>query len=637
MCGIVAYYGVDSHRVDLERMMRFIAHRGPDGQGRHVDDRFGLGHQRLSIIDLSGGGQPLYNEDRTVVLVANNEIYNFRALRRELESLGHRFATASDSEVIIHAYEQWGESCFRRFNGMFAMVLVDIARRRCLIARDHLGIKPLHYASYRGGYVFASEAKPILSLEGFRRELDPTAFHMFMNLRYVPTDDTLFSGIKRLPPGCYAVLEQTGGLKINRYYSLEEQHRPGPWKCREEALEALAETFGQAVERHLESDVPVATYLSGGIDSSLVTAYAAKRVKGIQSFCMTFGEPSDEDQDASRVAAHLGTRHQNLFVGQAPLTMLPEVIWHVEEPKVNCLQGYLLASQVSRQVKVVLSGLGGDELFLGYTNHDILFPMARLSRWLRLAPPRRWHGLLSRAQAWVGDPALDIFFRGGDLLGSLFSPLMFYAILRNCFEHSPHLSRQLLGQGYQAPPATCYQALSQGYRQDSRDILGRLSLMEMGTKMINDFLLTEDRVSMGHGLEVRVPFLDRELVDLVLTMPTRWKYRPGQKKLLLKELAQPELPPANLAKPKWGFSFNPYHQFKKDLRFLAERELTRERVAELGLFNYAWIRQVLDHAPTPRMRWHYFNLWVMVGFSHWHRMFVEDLATGRPATMKGPW
>lgn len=573
-------------------------------------------------------------EDGSVLLVGNNEIYNAVELRRELEELGHRFANHSDTEVMVHAYEQWGGKCFERLSGMYAVAIVDQRRRRLVLARDHIGIKPLHYARYKGGWLFASEAKPILSVDGFLRRVDRESLHLFLNFRYVPTDDTLFEGIKRLPPGCYAEIDENGSMNILNHTAVEQW---GSVKLTSKggALEEMETVFRSAVHGHLMADVPVGVYLSGGVDSSLVAAYAAKAHGGIHSYCMTFGEPTDEDRDAQLVADHIGSEHKTLFVGQAPLSLTPAVLWHVEEPKVNALQGFILAEAVSQHVKVVLSGLGGDELFAGYTNNDILYPMAMTTGRLRLPPPPGAFRAISRMQGLCGNPRRDMLFRMADLALCATDPVAFYCVLRNCFDHSPYLMSRIYRRPEPELAGLCARTMRKMMPAGRDDILGKLMLMEMTTKMVNDFLLTEDRVSMANGVEVRVPFLERDNMRLAMSMPTSWKYRPGMKKAILKEFATQTLPASILRKPKWGFSFNPYLQFGKDLRQVAVRELTPGRLAELEIFNPVFVSSILETPPSRSMRWHYFFLWVLVGYSMWHRMFIESLLPTPPVSLDG--
>ena len=374
MCGIVGLWNFRSEEgpeAVARRMARAIRHRGPEDEAVVASDRWAMGHARLAIIDVSGGNQPIWNEERTVAIIGNNEIYNAPELREELEKAGHRFRTHSDTEVALHAWEQWGEDAFARLNGMFALAILDLrAGERgalCVLARDPLGIKPLHLTRIgEQGYAFASEIKALLEVPGFRAQPNWDAVHLFMNFRYVPDERTLFEGVERLEPGSFAVLS-VEGIRRKTYFTLREAANRSRQQAPayEDAVARLRGILERSVSRHLISDVEVATYLSGGVDSSLVTALAAKASPGLRSFCVAFGEPTDENADAARVASLVGTRHEDLHVGSDPLQGLAEIIWHVEEPKINCVQGYLLAGAVSKRVKVALSGLGGDEFFRG--------------------------------------------------------------------------------------------------------------------------------------------------------------------------------------------------------------------------------------------------------------------------------
>ncbi|MBN2407214.1 MAG: asparagine synthase (glutamine-hydrolyzing) [Elusimicrobia bacterium] len=631
MCGIIGYWNIDSGLVGLEGLLRYISHRGPDDHSITEDKTWGLGHHRLSVIDLETGGQPIVSEDGLIYLVSNNEIYNYRELRSELEERGIVFRTRSDTEVILRAYQTWKEDCFEKFLGMFAVAIIDRSRNVCILARDHLGIKPLHIARYKGGIFFSTNIKPFLALPDFARQLDEDAFRVFMNLRYIPGNDTLFKGIRRIDPGSVTTVSKDGTASTRKYFSLGRHAADKPASS-EEAAERLLSHIDESVKRHLVSDVEVGLYLSGGMDSATLASFAAGHNSRIRSFCMNFGEPTDEGEDAAIAAAHIGINHTNLRVGENPLRFLPEVIWHVEEPKVNCIQGYLLAKHVSRHVKVVLSGLGGDELFAGYINNDILYPCALLAGIARMKTSKHLFSMNSVLQSALRNPSLDKKFRIMDLSLSLFDPLRSYSLLRNCFDHSRYLTSSIFGGKYAADDLS-YRTLGGFYDPGSRDIIGELLLLEMKTKLINDFLLTEDRVSMAHGLEVRVPLLDRKLVEFALSIPTPMKYSFLRKKKILKKAVTDRLPGRILSKKKWGFSFNPYYQFSKDLKTIAGSVLTRDRVESQGLFSYRWIRQVLDARPDPGMRWHYFNLWVMAGFTLWHDMFIADFSKDQPGPL----
>lgn len=619
MCGIAGLWNFDRDTLETSalRMVRAMRHRGPEGDGIASGDHWVLGHARLAIIDVDGGAQPLWNEDGTLAIVGNNEIYNAECLRAELGQLGHSFRTRSDTEVVLHAYEQWGTAAFRRLNGMFAVAIADTRSGRGILARDPLGIKPLHYWTDGTRVAFASEIKALREVPGIGQRPNWDAVHLFMNLRYVPDDRTLFEGVDRLPPGSFAELTPRG-LHVRPYYRWETLQAPSGIRP-ETAAEGVRELLPKAVERHLISDVEVGSYLSGGIDSSLVSLFAAKRVKGLRTYCLGFGDKTDENVAARSFAGAIGARHQDLSLPDNALDRFEEVLWHVEEPKVNCLQGFALAEKVSRDVKVVLSGLGGDELFAGYVNNDLLTPTVWSARLRNTESPKS----LSFLQKLWSRPRADHPMRAMELGLNVFDPLSYYLILRNGFDHNAHLMKSLYAKAPEHWRGLTYESLRPYYRRENPDTLNELLLLEMRTKLINDFLLTEDRVSMAHSLEVRVPFLDRELLEWVVPLPSGFKYRPGQKKRMLKRVARDWLPEATLNAPKWGFSVTPHSFYRRGLKPFLEKTLTPESVGNLGLFSWKWIDQVMHAPPTPRLRWHHFNLWVMAGITVWHRRFFE--------------
>lgn len=623
MCGIFGMWQPRMKPETRDQVLRdgiaLVRHRGPDSFGFSTGPDHGFAHARLSIIDINGGHQPVTNEDGNVIVVANNEIYNFLELRTELAALGHTFRTRSDTEVIAHAWEQWEEDCFGRFDGMFAIALVDRRKRRCVLARDGIGIKPLHFTRTPSGFAFASEIKSFYALPDFKPAPDRDALHLFLNFRYVPNEQTLFSGVERLEPGAILVLDADGRSDKRRFFSLAHVARRPPVPL--PALEdELADALEQSVKAHLISDVEVATYLSGGVDSSIVTACAARHSPGIRSFCVAFGEPSDENADARRVAALTGSKHEDIVVPDEVLSHMGEVMWHVEEPKVNALQGYVLAGVVGKRVRVALSGLGGDELFAGYTNNDILYPMTLLTRLFGASATRLSMGALQRL---FGSSRLDLAFRAGELGLRARDPLGFYCVLRNAFDHNPTLLTRLYGDYPSHWRELSREALRPYYESEDPDVLGALLLLEARTKMVNDFLLTEDRVSMANSLETRVPLLSRRLLTLAFGLPSQLRYRPRGKKWLMKRAALRWLPREVLEKKKWGFSFNPYLLFQKSLRAFAAQELTRERMEQLDFVRWDWVKSVLEAPASPSMRWHYFNLWALVGLSIWHRRFFE--------------
>jgi asparagine synthase (glutamine-hydrolysing) len=488
-----------------------------------------------------------------------------------------------------------------------------------VLARDAIGIKPLHVLRRGTRVAFASEIKSFYALPDFKPSLDRDALHLFLNFRYVPNEQTLFAGVERLEPGSVLVLDANGNAARHRFFSLRdvarrEQVALGPLE------DEVADALEESVKSHLVADVEVATYLSGGIDSSVVTACAARHSPGIRSFCVAFGEPSDENADARRVADLVGSKHEDIVVPDEVLEHMAEVMWHVEEPKVNALQGYLLANVVSKRVRVALSGLGGDELFAGYTNNDVLYPMTLLTR---LLGPQQSRWSMSSVQRLFASSRFDLAFRAGELGLRARDPLGFYCVLRNAFDHNDTLLRRLYGTYPSHWRELTREALRPYYDANDRDVLSAVLLLEARTKLVNDFLLTEDRVSMANSLETRVPLLSRRLLTLAFGLPSRFRYRPGGTQWVMKRAARRWLPSDVLEKKKWGFSFNPYLLFQKTLRAFAARELTSKRVEELGFVRWDWIRDVLDAPASPSRRWHYFNLWALVGFSVWHRRFFE--------------
>ena len=357
MCGICGIAGPDAARVIVQRMCNSLAHRGPDGEGIYENSGVVLGHRRLSIIDLVTGDQPMTNEDGTIWVVYNGEIYNFLDLRRDLEQRGHRFRSQSDTEVLVHGYEEYGLDFLARLDGIFAFGLWDSRHHRLLLVRDYFGVKPLYYHFDGQTLRFASEMKAILMDQAVERQVDFQALHYFLNLRFIPGERTLFEGIRRLPPAHYLLFEE-GRVRLGRYFELP--HDTAPQRDEQYYVEGIRHYLRQAVRKQLVSDVPLGVYLSGGLDSSAIVACMSELGHTpVQTFALGFNEPTDELADAQIVATHFATAHQALALDADPLRYYPEVIWHAEEPKENILQGYLLAQFARQHVKVALGGLGG--------------------------------------------------------------------------------------------------------------------------------------------------------------------------------------------------------------------------------------------------------------------------------------
>lgn len=501
MCGLVGWFrpGEDARSAEAKAalMLSRIEYRGPDERHCASGKGWGVGHARLAIIDPKNGSQPLWNATKGILIIGNNEIYNAPELRAELEKKNHVFKTGSDTEVILEAWEEWGNDAFARLNGMFAVAIVDTKKKRCLLARDPLGIKPLHWMRLSRGFAFASEIKSLMALPEGPCRPNRDSLHVFMNLRFLPGNQTLFEGVERLPPGEVLELDwESGAHAIHRFFDWEKVKAQRSGLSFGEAAEAVSTAMDSAVRRHLLSDVEVGAYLSGGVDSSIVATLASRHSPGIRTFCMGFGEPSDENEDARRIARAIHARHEDFNLAGHALDLYADALWHVEEPKINCIQNYALAQSVSRRgLKVVLSGLGGDELFAGYVNNDFLFPMTGAIRWLGTSDQRLslsgLQGLVARALSFRSE---GLFFRGAELLENFRNPLQYYAILRNAFDHNPFLMKSIYAHPEDGWRNSTVNSLAPYFDGGNPDVLNELLTLEMRTKLVNDFLLGNSQV-----------------------------------------------------------------------------------------------------------------------------------------------
>ena len=653
ICGIIRENPAELGPLVL-RMTRAQEHRGPDGRGYFVEGggapfsdeqspRLGqpsicsLGHSRLAIIDPDGGFQPMADGQGNEVAVFNGEIYNFRELRDELRAKGRPFVTDCDTEVLLQLY---GDNPDRpaewlgRLNGIFSIALWDRARRRLLLARDPFGVKPLHVCADRGMFFFSSEIKGILAA-GVEARLNPAALHAFMNVRYVPGNDTLFDGIRRFPPAHYAWVTEGNMAEPVRYYELPREGRLPRGTPRADVMEMVRDGFNGAVERQLLSDVPLGVTLSGGLDSSMVVAAVDRAYKGsetirtadrvLRTFTLGLNEPTDEIGDARAIAGAYATEHHEERLSLDPLRDMAEVIRAVEEPKINILQGYALARAVKEHVKVVLSGLGGDELFAGYDIHRYCNTLGRghgivprgLSDALFRPVSRALWALSDRSRGRKN----DLYRIGAQIALSVGDRAQFYCRLRNAWDWDAPMYDRLYAvpdKFRSCPPTRTY---FDTYFDDGEEYLEQVLRAEFSTKMRNDFLVNEDRITSAHGVEGRVPFLDRELVEMAFRVPARWKMRGIETKALWKDSVCGQLPDRIVRKKKQGFTFSSYHQWLKDLRPAVETELTEEWCRETGIFNYEFVRRILDASPHPNLRWHYFMVWMMLGVKVWMKVF----------------
>jgi asparagine synthase (glutamine-hydrolysing) len=595
-------------------MVASILHRGPDDTGFYLDQNVGLANARLSIIDVEGGHQPISNETGTVQVTYNGETYNFQTLRARLEERGHRFRTRSDTEAIVHGYEEYGEEIISKLNGMFAIAIWDSEQKKLVLARDRMGIKPLYYTLQDGVLYFGSEMKAILQAP-CERSVNVQSLWDILNVGYIPGEESLLEGIKKLPPSCILIF-QDGRLELREYWHIPALAGDVD---EDQLVKQLQKVLEESVRDQLVADesVPVGCFLSGGLDTSSIVAYAAKaRSKPLKTFCMGFGEDTDELKDARLIAEQFGTEHYELTVDSSQgMKLYPKMIWHMEAPKYN-LYPWFVCELVHKYVKVCLSGNGGDEVFGGYyARYRNALRIEKLASSL-IAPVVK--GLGKMLQSIPEDAKTKNQLRAAKSLGDQTSE---YLVLAGAL---PESEGRVLRNG-QIRPDTLKEHYAKYFAKNGSFLQGLMNA-ELRTKLVDDLLSVDDTMGMAHSLELRVPLLDNRIVDLMVTVPWQMKFQPGTHgKLLLRKVVRDILPEASLRKPKWGFSVDVYSWHKGELG-----ELIRQVVPESPIlkqyFRQEWISKLLKTPSSPRNRRSFILLWQLLGFHYWHRIFVESEA-----------
>jgi asparagine synthase (glutamine-hydrolysing) len=602
MCGITGIFDTrgsrEVERALLVRMNNSQAHRGPDGEGYHVEPGVGLGHRRLSIIDIATGQQPLYNEDGTVVVVYNGEIYNFQELIPELQSLGHTFHTKSDTEVIVHAWEAWGERCLDRFRGMFAFALYDRGRRTLFLARDRLGVKPLFYSLLPDGtLLFGSELKSLQMHPSLGREIDPCAVEEYFALGYVAEPRTIFSGTKKLPPAHYLVVRRGEPFPEPREYWDVRFTLANPVSL-EEACHELRRYLQDSVRLRLISEVPLGAFLSGGVDSSAVVATMARVAEGAVNTCsISFDDPAfDESRFAQMVADRYRTRHFVDHVASDDFDLIDTLAAVYDEPYADssAIPTYRVCQLARRHVTVALSGDGGDESFGGYRRYRLHVMEERLRSALPLGVRRPVFGLLGRLYP-KADWAPRVFR----------AKTTFESLARNSVEAYLHsmsiISEPMRGRmfsrdfrrrlhGYRAAEVFERHAA----RAATEDPLALIQYLDMKTYLVGDINTKVDRASMAHSLEVREPLMDHRLVEWLATLPSALKLRGQEGKLLLKRAMEPDLPAEIMYRPKMGFAVPLARWFRGPLRERIRSSLLGETLASSAVFDREFLHHLLD-------------------------------------------
>jgi asparagine synthase (glutamine-hydrolysing) len=617
MCGIIGFSGFPD-RDRLQAMTGLLAHRGPDGEGFFTSptNSLNLGHRRLSIIDVAGGAQPIGNEDNSVVVVLNGEIYNYRELAAELAPR-HEFRTRTDTEVLVHLYEEMGDRMVERLNGMFVFALWDERRRRLLLVRDRLGVKPLYWADIGGRLAFASEMKALLCWPEVRREFDPAALAYYLSLRYVPDPKTIFQDIRSLPAGHLMSWEPGKEPRVERYWSLDFSRTTD---MREEALvDRLEDLLLDAVRLRLRSDVPVGAYLSGGLDSSLVVTLV-RQVCNLQihTFSLGYADQMADKRDlhfARLMSGRLGTDHHELIMQAGDMVRrLPDVVRHLDQPFSGVLSTFFLTELVSGYVKVVLTGDGADDLFASYGHHRLVWPLCALAE--------------ARAQG-AADP-----YQAADLsplearpeLVRRFDGLPLSSVRANFSAFSSEHKRDLLDTPAGRSLLLYDTAkLLQPLFDDStaKDELNRMLDADIRTSLPSEVLLFCDRLSMAHGVEARSPFLDYRIAELSAAIPGRLKIKGAVLKYILRRLAARYLPRDVLDRPKEGFVQPNHIWLRKEFDGLLEDLLSPAELGKIGLFNSKFVATMIDQHKAGTHD-HAFRIWTLVMFQMWYRTYVEE-------------
>ena len=622
VCGLVLFENDRKPDVQvLKRMCETIAHRGPDDEGQIVLGPAGLGMRRLSIIDLKTGHQPLANEDESLWIVFNGEIYNFRELRAELIRLGHRFRTNADTEVIVHGYESWGEAVCERLNGIFAFALWDTKRNRLFLARDHVGVKPMYYYRDSEKFVFGSEIKSILKCPDIRKTLDPDSLNQYLTFEYVPSPASIFREIRKLEPGYWLSL-QDGGIRLSRYWTFVPEQEP--W-TEAAASERLRELLRDSVRMQLVSDVPLGAFLSGGIDSSIVVSLMAKLMdRPVKTFSIGFQESSyNELKYARAVARKYGTEHHEFMIRPQVLELIEKLVRQLDEPfgDFSIFPTYLVSKMARDFVTVTLSGDGGDELFAGYDTY-------RAHRFDR----RFYHRLPKLVKRQVFDRLADRLPPSAKKKGAVNSFKRFVQGTRLPKELSharwmvfltPEERRALFTSEMldRFTPELPYETIFRHGREvEKADDVARTGYIDLKTYLVDDILVKVDRMSMAASLEARVPYLDPRIVEFALSLPPDLKMKGFQTKVLLKKTFWNDLPEEVQHRDKQGFSIPIKNWIREELKPMMLDLLSEKRIREQGLFRPAFVsRLVREHLEGTENHSH--KLWALMVFEQWYEIY----------------
>jgi asparagine synthase (glutamine-hydrolysing) len=626
MCGIYGILDSSGRSLDrgvVARMGRAMRHRGPDDEGLFGDEALMFGMQRLSIIDVAGGHQPIANEDGSVVAICNGEIYNFRELRTELQERGHTFNSGSDSEVIVHLYEEYGEDCVSRLSGMFALAIWDKRKRRLMLARDRLGVKPLYLCRGNGRLIFASELKSILEVPGVSREIDAAALQEYLALGYVPAPKSMLRGIEKLAPGTVLIADRAG-VRTKTWWrlprSVPEERPLGDWAAE------IAASLEASVVAQMVSDVPLGAFLSGGVDSSAVVAFMAKNSsRPVKTYSIGFdsgtgGSYYNELPYARQIAELFGTDHHEIVVRPDVTSLLPELLWHMDEPIADAafITTYLVSKFAREDVTVILSGVGGDELFGGYRRY---WSEHLAGQYRRVPAVLRERLLQPLGRRLPSDRHSRLFdwtrLAKGFLAGAELPPDERYEDFVRVFDRS-QAGRMLGLPALERSPAL--QSAFAAARSD--DAVQRLIDVDLVTQLPDDLLMLTDRMSMATSLECRVPLLDDRLLQLASRMPSSMKVHGTGLKYAMKEALRGVLPDGIIDRKKRGFGAPIGGWFKKELSEYLDTVLNEDTVRQRGVFDWPTVERLRDDHRNNRQDCTD-HLLSLMNFELWSQIYLD--------------
>jgi asparagine synthase (glutamine-hydrolysing) len=604
MCGVIGFSWDDKPLA--KAMADMLAHRGPDASGIYTDRGISLGHRRLSIVDLTeNGSQPMFNEDNSVVVVFNGEIYNYKSIKKELH--GHKFISTSDTEVIIHGYEQFGEKIFSMLEGMFAIALWDKKNKKLLLARDRIGKKPLYYYQHKKNIIFSSEIKSILLYSDYSRKIDQQCLSDYLSMRYSTGNRTMFKDIFKVQPGTYTVFKE-GKLTIHKYWDLPkllENYVP-----KKEEVDKLIE---QAVEKRLMADVPIGTFLSGGLDSSTIVAYLARLGYKTKTFSVGFGDNTDETKYAELVASKFNTEHKTIILSDDIVSLLPKIVWHFDEPLADpaAVPTFQLCKEVSKSVKVALSGEGGDESFGGYYDFNYINKLKLLAK-LPSFSGKLIAPILRKSSLVLEYPLKQQFMLASELADNNKNIILNQEKLLYLPFSKEDKKRLLQNKKLN------YNLPIESYLKYSKNPHNNIITYYFKEWLPNDLLMKGDKMSMASGLELRMPFLDIKLIDYFCKIDNKYK----QDRKLFRQVVSSLLPKEILKKKKQGFVLPISNWFVK--KAFQERIMPQlEDLEKRKILDSSELRKIISK-PTAFRNDH--RIWTLLNFELWNKEYLDDIS-----------